>query len=209
MLSITALYHQLAQEVGPSGWWPADSKLEIILGALLVQNTNWRNVARALQNLKVATKFEPQALLALDQPQLATLIHPSGFYRHKALAIHATCTWFNQYHWDYAQIVADYGAGLRHQLLQLPGIGNETADVFLVFIFDQVAFIADHYARVLFQHLGYTQTKTYQGLQQQVQLPATFTYRDAQEFHGLIDEFGKKFLQHPGDFAKSQLAKRR
>lgn len=206
MLSIAELYHTLAQEIGPSGWWPADSKLEIILGALLVQNTNWRNVDRSLQNLKAATAFQPEALLALDEQQLTELIRPSGFYHNKAIAIRTVSAWFNQYDWDYAKIAQHFGADLRNELLQLRGVGQETADVFLVFIFDQPAFIADHYARLLFQQLGYDNTQTYAGLQQQIQLPADFTYRDAQEFHGLIDEFGKQFLQHSGDFSHSQLA---
>ena len=206
MLSITQLYRALAQEIGPSGWWPADSKLEIMLGALLVQNTNWRNVARSLQNLKAATAFQADALLALDQAQLTELIRPSGFYHNKAIAIRTVATWFAQYQWDYTQIATHFGTTLRSELLTLRGVGQETADVFLVFIFDQPAFIADHYARLLFQQLGYANTQTYAGLQRQIQLPANFTFQDAQEFHGLIDEFGKQFLQHSGDFSRSQLA---
>jgi endonuclease-3 related protein len=78
--------------------------------------------------------------------------------------------------------------------------------VFLVYIFDQPAFIADTYTRRLFQHLGYEHTDTYQHLQRQITLPQSFTFEMAQDFHGLIDEFGKQYLQRPGQFETSFLA---
>lgn len=200
------LYQTLRTNMGPSGWWPAETKRDIIVGAILVQNTAWQNADVGLQHLKNRTQLDPDAVLALTSDELIDLIRASGFYRNKAKAIHAVFQWFNDRHWDYDGIWRENQATLRKQLLALPGVGNETADVFIVYIFDQPAFIADTYTRRLFTHLGYDRTDTYQHLQSQVTLPADFTAEMAQDFHGLIDNFGKQYLQHDGDFEKSFLA---
>ena len=89
-LAIRKLYDTLLDEMGPQGWWPAESKVEIILGAILVQNTNWRNVDKSLSHLKSATGFLPEEILKLQLEELETLIRPSGFYRNKARAIQAS-----------------------------------------------------------------------------------------------------------------------
>lgn len=94
-LDLTDLYHELASLLGPSGWWPADSKFEILVGAILVQNTNWRNVDKSLDNLRAATYFEPQAIANLSQDELQELIRPSGFYRNKSRAINGLFSWLH------------------------------------------------------------------------------------------------------------------
>ncbi len=197
-IDIRKLYNTLLTEMGPQGWWPADSKVEIILGAILVQNTNWRNVDKSLANLKAATAFLPEEIIKLTIEELERLIRPSGFYRNKARAIQGTVQWFEDHNWDYQAIQASYGNNLRSKLLKIRGIGFETADVFIVYIFDQPAFIADAYARRLFSWLTDNSYTTYQSLYQEINLPDDFTYEEAQEFHGLIDEFGKLYLGKNG-----------
>lgn len=204
-LTIRQLYDTMYQTMGPQGWWPADSKWEIILGAILVQNTNWRNVVPALNQLKQQTAFSPQRLHALTADQLAPLIHSSGFYRNKSKAIAAVFNWLAQYNYDLTHIKTKLGSKLRPALLNIRGVGAETADVFLVYVFDVPIFIADSYARRLFNCLGITST-TYQQLARQVKLPADFSAAEAQEFHGLIDEFGKRYLQSANAWQASFLA---
>lgn len=192
--------------MGPSGWWPAETKRDIIAGAILVQNTAWQNADTGLQNLKQQTGLVPQQVLALSHDELVALIKSSGFYHNKAKAIHAIFQWFEDRHWDYQAIWQANTSTLRRQLLALPAVGNETADVLLVYIFDQPYFIADTYTRRLFQQLGFLGTDTYAHLAKQVTLPANFTGEMAQDFHGLLDEFGKQYLQHPNNFDSSFLA---
>ena len=175
-LAIRKLYDTLLNEMGPQGWWPADSKVEIILGAILVQNTNWRNVEKSLNNLNAATGFLPEEILKLPLEELETLIRPSGFYRNKARAIQASFQWFDNHKWDYQAMQYEYGKQLRSEILKLHGVGFETADVFRVFIFDQPAFIADAYARRLFSWLTGNSYTTYQSLYQEINLPDDFTY---------------------------------
>ncbi|WP_203651435.1 endonuclease III domain-containing protein [Secundilactobacillus yichangensis] len=194
--------------MGPSGWWPADDKRDIIVGAILVQNTAWQNADVGLNNLKHRTGLDPEAVLSLSQTELIELIRASGFYRNKAKAIHNVFQWFNDRHWDYSGVASSTSqAELRKQLLALPGVGQETADVYLVYIFDLPAFIADSYTRRLFKHLGYQRTDTYQHLKSQITLPRNFTFKMAQDFHGQLDEFGKQYLQREDTFDDSFLAR--
>lgn len=206
-VNILSLYQLMLANMGPQHWWPADSKPEIILGAILVQNTNWQNVDKSLINLKKATYFKPDKILSLPKAELETLIKPSGFYKNKAHSINSTFSFFQKYNWDYTKIYTVFGKDLRKILLNLHGIGPETADVLLLFIFDQPVFIADNYARVLFNYLEDSNYPTYQKLKRAVELPENFTYKDAQELHGLIDEFGKSNLKNSTKFKQSFLGK--
>lgn len=204
-LTLRTLYDKLYQNMGPSGWWPADSKEEIICGAILIQNTNWRNADRAVANLREHTHFAPQKLHQLSVEKLQTLVRPAGFFHNKARAIQAIFSWLSQFDFNYAKITSKYGDGLRKALLQLPGIGQETADVLRVYVFNQVTFISDKYACTLFNHLGAGQFKNYQALASRCQLK-NFTVEDAQDFHGLIDEFGKQYFRGHDSFNESFLA---
>lgn len=206
-IDLNWLYQTLLTHMGPSGWWSAEDKRDIIVGAILVQNTAWQNADVGLNNLKHRTHLDPDAVLALSQNDLIDLIRASGFYRNKAKAIHNVFQWFNDHHWDYHGVAKSIKqADLRRELLSLPGVGQETADVYLVYIFDLPAFISDSYTRRLFKHLGYQKVDTYQHLASQIQLPENFTAEMAQDFHGQLDEFGKQYLQRIDTFDDSFLA---
>ncbi|WP_225048137.1 endonuclease III domain-containing protein [Lacticaseibacillus kribbianus] len=198
------VYDRLAAALGPSGWWPADSKYEILVGAVLVQNTNWANVDRSLTNLRAATGFDPVRLAALTQAELVPLIRPSGFYQNKGRTLVGLFAWLAHWDFDLARIGKTAPATLRAQLLALPGIGPETADASRLFVFDQPTFVADAYARRLFTWLG-RPYPTYQALYATTGEVAGWSLQDAQEFHGLIDNFGKT-VKTPADFAASLLA---
>jgi endonuclease-3 related protein len=205
-LTLRSLYDKLSQNMGPSGWWPADSKTEIICGAILIQNTNWRNADRAVANLRQHTHFDPHQINQLPKDELQSLVRPAGFFHNKVRALQAIFKWLASYEFDYARVAKSFGSNLRQELLKLPGIGQETADVLRVYVFDQAAFVSDKYARTLFAHLGAGNFKDYQALAQQCQLNGQFTVADAQDFHGLIDEFGKQYLRGHDHFNESFLA---
>lgn len=205
MINPMPLYHEMYRQMGPQYWWPADSKMEIVIGAILVQNTNWNNVDMALTNLKDETDLNVTQILGLPIESLQSLIRPSGFYVNKARSLQAVLKWFDQDNCDFVRIADKYGSGLRQTMLKLPGVGEETADSLLVYVFDQPAFIADKYARTLLGYLGFRNLRNYSKLQQRIKLPKSFTYQEAPEFHGLIDEFGKQFLKSRKDFEASFL----
>ena len=109
MLSIEKLYQILYQNMGPQYWWPAETPIEMMLGAILVQNTNWNNADIALSRLKEETSFNAQTILKMPLESLQQVIRSSGFYKNKAKAIHTLFNWLNQYHFDYCRINEVYG----------------------------------------------------------------------------------------------------
>ena len=209
-MTIEELYHTMAHAMGPQPWlkpgtpW-AETPVEIMLGAILVQNTNWRNVEPALRNLKRETAFEPAKLRALTPATLTPLIQSSGFYRRKAAAILSLAAWLGDHGDDLDALKHGDGAQERAELLAITGIGNETADYILMYTLDHGTFMVDTYARRLFSWLGATMPKTYLAFQKRVLAQFPLGLRDRQEFHALIDEFGKQ-VKTDGDFAASFLA---
>ncbi|RIO40079.1 endonuclease III domain-containing protein, partial [Staphylococcus pasteuri] len=95
MLHTQELYDILYQNMGPQHWWPAASEIEMMLGAILVQNTNWKNADLALTSLKHETNFNPQHILDIPLEDLQQIIKSSGFYKNKGKAIHALLSWLN------------------------------------------------------------------------------------------------------------------
>lgn len=199
MLDINSLYRILFQNMGPQKWWPADTKIEIILGAILVQNTNWRNAASAIDSLSNHTHLDPQYILKLDIENLQYLIKSSGFYKAKAQTIISTLSWLEAFDFDYEKIKNYYGKHLRKALLELKGIGEETADVLIVYVFDGIEFIPDSYTRRIFTKLGYVDTDNYRKLKSNIELPESFTNQDANELHALLDNFGKVYFNSKND----------
>lgn len=163
----------------------------------MTQNTNWQNVTYSLENLKAETAFNPQALLDLDQDRLEAFIRPSGFYSSKARSLKVVFDWYSQYGFDPKRVNKSLSIDrdLRKELLSPYGIGSETANVLLLYIFDRVSFVADTYARRLFSSLSDQDFKTYQGLYSLIDLKKDLNLLEAQEFHGVIVEFGKVYLR--------------
>ena len=174
---------------------PADNDIEMMLGAILVQNTRWRNAEIALNQIKEHTHFNANHILELPIETLQSLIHSSGFYKSKSLTIKTLLTWLARHHFNYQEINERYKAELRKELLSLKGIGSETADVLLVYIFGRIEFIPDSYTRKIYDKLGYENTKSYDQLKKVVTLPNHFTNQDANEFHALLDVFGKHYFR--------------
>ena len=91
------LFKLLLNDMGETGWWPADSKVEIIIGAIMIQNTNAANAKRAVNNIGSATKFNPQAILNLPLETLEDLVRPAGFFKNKSKAVHSVLNWFQEH----------------------------------------------------------------------------------------------------------------
>ena len=197
-LTTEALYKILLDSMGPQHWWPAESPEEMMLGAILVQNTNWKNADMALMRLKEETQFDPQKILNLPLEELQDIIRSSGFYKNKGKAIHSLFHWLNDYQFDYNYIAQVHGNSLRESLLKIRGVGSETADVLLVYIFGGIEFIPDSYTRRLYRKLGYANTESYDKFKRHMTLPNHFTNQDANEFHALLDNFGKNYFNGKG-----------
>ena len=206
-LTLYNLYQKMLTHMGATNWWPADSKQQIIIEAILIQNTTELNATRASQLIRAASNYDLQVLVNIPKENLEELVRPAGFMKNKSKAIQEVASWYLAHEENPAKIVQQYGSSLRKVLLSLHGVGPETADVLMAYIFDQPQFIADKYARTLFTQLGINDLTDYKSLAILLaELPQPFTFADAQEFHGLIDEFGKQYFHPVEDFQKSFLA---
>jgi endonuclease-3 related protein len=141
------LHDRLAEAYGPQQWWPAKSPFEVILGAYLTQNTSWKAVERSLDNLREAGAFTPEGLRALSLDKLQELIRPSGFQTRKGPALKAFLALLDIYGGSLEKLAAEPTAVLRPKLLQLPGVGPETADAILLYALGHPVPVADEYLR--------------------------------------------------------------
>jgi len=149
------VYTQLLDHFGPQQWWPADTPFEVLVGAILTQNTAWNNVEKAIANLSQAGLLESQALAEVETDKLEGLIRPSGYYRQKAARLLSiTRLLCAQYDSDVVQLCNGTLEEARKRLLSLHGIGEETADAILLYAAERPSFVVDAYTRRLFSRLG-------------------------------------------------------
>lgn len=187
------IYEKLLSRYGPQCWWPADTPFEMMIGSILVQNTNWRNAEKAL--LKLKPYLNPETIYQLPMEQLAQLIRSSGFFNIKAKRVKAFIEWFKGYHFDIDIIKKKEKQELRNELLLIKGIGRETADVMLLYAFDKPVFVVDAYARRIFYRIGYDMPASYDGFRKLVEgeLPDDLVIYN--EFHALLVEHAKRFCK--------------
>ncbi len=188
----SALYASLHAAYGAQHWWPAETSFEVMLGAVLTQNTAWTNVERALDQLRAQIPLSPEALLALTEPVLAQLIRPSGYFNVKARRLRSFCAALIEVGGE-SVLQALPTDELRHWLLAVNGIGPETADDILLYAFERPVFVVDAYTRRLFRRLGLiTGGESYEQIRQQVEAalgPDTACFN---EFHALIVRHAKE-----------------
>jgi endonuclease-3 related protein len=149
------IYHRLMARYGPQYWWPAPEPFEIIVGAILTQSAAWRNVEKAIANLKVARALSPEALRRLSLSEVAALIYPCGYYNAKALKLKSLASWLGKYYNDNLNnlFIGDTDH-LRQQLLSIHGIGQETADSIILYAAHKPVFVIDAYTRRIINHIG-------------------------------------------------------
>lgn len=209
-MTIDDLYQALLTDLGPRHWLepgvaPAETPWEILWGGVLVQNTNWRNVDYALANLKVATQFDPQQLLALSTTELTALVKPAGFYTRKVPTLQGLAAWAKQYDFNLTTMRQLPAVQLRRELKALKGIGDETADYFSMYVFDNPTIIVDTYLRRLFAWLGQALPSSYLKAQALIDGAWTYDFAHAREFHALIVDYGKQ-VKTTAAFEASALA---
>jgi endonuclease-3 related protein len=149
------VYDLLFEYFGPQGWWPASTSLEVIVGAILTQNTSWHNVEKAILNLKEAGLLSLEGLLGVAPDDLAELIRPSGYYNVKARKLKAMVSFLqDNCQGDLDVLFARPLDELRRDLLSVYGVGPETADSILLYAGGLPSFVVDAYTRRVFQRLS-------------------------------------------------------
>jgi len=137
------IYDRLLAHYGDPLWWPGNSPYEVISGAVLVQNTNWKNAQKAIANFN--DRLLPQFVADAGMDELVEIIRPAGFYNQKAACLKAVTDWFGRYSYDVAEAQKQPLEGLRAELLAIKGIGNETADCILLYALGLPTFVIDAY----------------------------------------------------------------
>ena len=194
---LLTFYDCLLDHFGPQNWWPGDSPFEIMVGAILTQNTNWQNVAKAITNLKQADLLEPHRLVQVDHQRLAALIKPAGYFNIKAKRLHNFLTWLiDRFDGDVESAKQLDTHSLRIELLAIKGIGPETADSILLYGLEKLIFVVDRYTcRILWRHHLLDEDIDYDYVQQLFTdaLPADLGIYN--EYHALLVALGKTYCR--------------
>lgn len=195
---IRSFYFALAEAYGPQHWWPAKTRFEVIVGAYLTQNTSWKNVERALKNLRSAGVLNVKGIRKINPADLEQLLRASGYFRQKAARLKTFVTYLDaNYGGSLRRMFAQPTTKLRTELLALKGVGPETADAILLYAGDHPVFVVDAYARrILDRHHIVPFATNYDQLRHTVEHafadePPTERARHFNELHALIVMAGK------------------
>ena len=194
---------RLSEHYGEQNWWQSDNKIEDLVSTILIQRTTEKNAKLALAGLMDVMTVE--GILALPLEELQERIRPAGFFKQKSQTIKGLLIWLREV--GGFEVLSKIGTEeLRKQLLELKGIGPETADVLLLYLFDRPVFISDEYARRLFRRLGFGNFDTYNEMHAVYgNVLEALTLKQCQEIHAVIDEHGKVFSKSKGRLDESWL----
>ena len=191
------IYQALFDFFGPQHWWPGETPLEILVGAVLTQNTNWGNVSKAIDNLRADELLALDTLVQIPTPVLAEKIRPSGYYNLKAVRLQNLLRHIA----ETAESVERYFDGrsttaLREELLGIKGIGPETADSILLYAGNKPTFVVDAYThRILNRHGLAADESDYHELQALFLDHLDEDVALFNEYHALIVRTGKEFCR--------------
>ncbi len=193
------VYQRLLDAYGVQAWWPADTSFEVMVGAVLTQNTAWTNVEKAISNLKDSNSLMLESILALSDEALAQLIRPSGYFNIKARRLKNLCLWIAENGGESKLAELDTGI-LRSSLLQVNGVGPETADDILLYAFARPVFVIDTYTRRLFTSLRLIHgSEPYEDLRQNFEAELEPDISLFNQYHALIVRHAKEKCQLTAD----------
>ena len=181
------IYNILLKTYSNQKWWPvttSNKRFEIILGAVLTQNTSWKNVEKAVSNLRKKGLISPEKILGISKARLAQLIKPSGYYNQKAERLKLVSKFF-----------IENKNPSREQLLNVKGIGNETADSILLYAYNKPFFVVDLYTKRIFSRLGLIKTDDYSEIQDLFHKNLKKDVRLFNEYHALIVRHAKEYCK--------------
>ncbi|MFY9141019.1 MAG: hypothetical protein WBJ83_01595 [Thermacetogeniaceae bacterium] len=188
------IYNKLYEYFGPRHWWPADTALEMIIGAILTQNVSWRSASAAIDNLKREGILSIEGILSCDPVSLSALVRPARYYNQKAKKLQSFCQVIaEEFRGDLESFLSLDMETLRKKLLSIYGIGPETADCIILYAAEKPIFVVDAYTRRIFSRLGFFPEKiSYDQMQLffMSHLPRdTALYN---EYHAQIDALGNQ-----------------
>lgn len=191
------IYERLYRELGPSHWWPGDTPFEIMVGAILTQNTAWTNVERAIERLKAEGALSAEVLDRVEEAVLADWIRPAGYFRIKAHRLKGFIRFFiTEYQGRIENMQAHPPDLLRRHLLEVNGIGPETADSILLYALGLPTFVVDTYTyRIFSRHLLIDGDMGYDDLQAYFMDHLPLDPQLFNEYHALLVRLGKEYCR--------------
>jgi len=192
---LNLIYKRLYSYFGPQYWWPADEPFEVMVGAILTQNTSWLNVEKAIVNLKKERLLKPHKLYRISHKRLASLIKPAGYYNIKAKRLKSFLDFFvKHYQGNPRKMSAQDSRTLRQDLLSVNGIGPETADSILLYALAKPIFVVDAYTkRILTRHRFIPEDADYHEIQNLFMQNLKKRVKLFNEYHALLVRLGKDF----------------
>jgi endonuclease-3 related protein len=192
-----SMHRSLLKFYGPLHWWPGETELEIMIGAILTQNTNWQNVSKAIEKIKEEGLLDVQALLRIEAEYLGKLIKSCGYYNLKAQRLKNFLSFFyNKYDGSAEKLFSRNGQVLRTELLKVNGIGPETADSILLYAGKKPIFVVDAYTRRIFQRHGYfSHNEDYEDIQCFFMSHLPCEHSLYNEFHAQLVMVGKEYCK--------------
>jgi endonuclease III related protein len=190
-------YNSLFTTFGPQHWWPGKTQFEVIVGAILTQNTSWTNVERAISNLRDARLLSPTAIEKAPLRRLETMVRPSGYFRQKARKLKAFCEFLRtEFGGSLRRMFRTPTIALREKLLSVFGIGPETADSILLYAGDHPVFVVDAYTkRILSRHSWTHKDAKYDEVRWMFEREFPGDVKRFNEFHALIVQTGRQFCR--------------
>ena len=188
----TKVFNKLLAHYGKQHWWTDPNRITDWISMILIQQTTQENTEKALANLE--GKLSVEALHAMPLTTLQEYIRPAGFYKQKSTYIKALIEWYVSHGASLQKFEAIPTEELRKELLSIKGVGEETADAMLLYIFERKVFIADQYAIRLLNRLNLSTAQTYKALREEcMPLVAEIPLETCQEWHAVIDVHGKAY----------------
>lgn len=194
---LNKVFEKLYNAYGPQHWWPGETPFEVIVGAILTQNTNWTNVEKAIANLKEKGNFTPDGLKGIETTDLARLIRPSGYFNIKAKRLKEFISFLcNEFEGGLDRMFSLDLKKIRHKLLEINGIGPETADSILLYAGNYPIFVVDAYTKRIFSRLGLLHEEhTYHQVQEFFMENLEADTELFNEYHALIVRHAKEFCR--------------
>lgn len=191
------IYEKLRSRFGPRRWWPAETPFEVMVGAVLTQNTSWTNVEKAIFNLKERRLLDPESLNRIPRRKLAGLIKPSGYYNVKAKRLKSLVSFLmRNFKGDIALMRRQDRGTLRKELLLVHGIGPETCDSIMLYALNKPFFVIDAYTKRIFSRCGIVKEGvTYDELQRLFMETLPRSVKLYNEYHALIVQLGKEICR--------------
>lgn len=194
---LTAMYSAMLDRLGPSNWWPAQESFEVAVGAILTQNTNWNNVEKAIVNLRREALLTPESLRSARTEEVERCVQPSGFFRQKTKKLRNFLDFLEQSDAVRLEDLAPWDtSALRRRLLEVNGIGPETADSILLYALGRPVFVVDAYtARIANRHGLVPEDVSYPELQDLFMSHLPHQAALFNEYHALLVRVGKQWCR--------------